>query len=87
MGRGGAVPRYYFHFSDGKRQFSDNAGLELRGMAEARKTAARQVRELKLAVCHPNVQDLSAWSMTVVDSRHKPVFSVGFEAAVSREKA
>ena len=78
------MPRYYFHFSDGKRQFSDNAGLELRGMAEARKTAARQVRELKLAVCHPNVQDLSAWSMTVLDAKKIPVFKIGFDTRPPR---
>jgi hypothetical protein len=54
------VPRYFFHFSDGKRQFTDSSGVELSGMAAARANATRQVRELKVAMCHPNVQDFSA---------------------------
>jgi Domain of unknown function (DUF6894) len=62
--RGGSnVPRYYFHFSDGKRQFTDGSGVELNGMAAARAYAAKQVRELRVAMCHPHIQDLSGWSM------------------------
>ena len=37
------VPRYFFHFSDGKRRFSDTTGVELNGMASARAHAIRQV--------------------------------------------
>jgi Domain of unknown function (DUF6894) len=66
---GSSVPRYYFHFSDGKRQFTDGSGVELSGMAAARANATRQVRELKVAMCQPHVQDLSRWSMTVLDAK------------------
>jgi hypothetical protein len=36
------------------------------------------VRELKVAMCHPHVQDLSAWSMTVMEAKKNPVFTIGF---------
>ena len=73
------MPRYYFHFSDGKRQFTDSSGVELSGMAAARANAAKQVRELRVAMCHPHIQDLSGWSMTVMDAKKIPVFTIGFD--------
>jgi len=73
------VPRYFFHFSDGKRRFSDTAGHELRGIAAARAYAVKQVRELKAAMCDPGIQDLSGWTMTVEDAREKTVFEIGFD--------
>jgi hypothetical protein len=87
MPEGRTVPRYYFHFSDGKRQFTDSSGVELSGMAAARANAGQQVRELKAAMCHPNVQDLSAWSMTMLDARKQLVFEIGFETRAVRKKA
>ena len=80
------MPRFYFHFSDGKRQFTDSSGVELSGMSAARANATRQVRELKVAMCHPHVQDLSGWSMTVLDARKKPVFKMGFDQWSPRAK-
>ena len=76
---GGAVPRFYFHFSDGKRQFSDSVGFELNGMAAARAQAVKQVRELKAAMCNPHIQDLSGWSMTVVGANGKTVLEIDFD--------
>ena len=76
------VPRYFFHFSDGKRRFSDTQGLELSGMAAARAHALRQVRDLKAAMCDPGIQDLSAWSMTVVNDDDTVVFETGFDLKV-----
>ncbi len=73
------MPRYFFHFSDGKRRFSDGVGQDLRGLGAARRHAVQQVREIKVAMCDPHIQDLSAWSMTVVDTRGKTVFEVGFD--------
>ena len=73
------MPRFYFHFSDGKRRFSDNAGCELSGMTAARAHAIKQVRELKVAMCDPHIQDLSGWSMTVVDAGGKTVLELGFD--------
>ena len=73
------MPRYFFHFSDGKRQFSDSAGHELSGLAAAREHATKQVRDLKAAMCNPIIQDLSGWTMTVVDANCKSVFTIGFD--------
>ena len=56
------MPRFYFHFSDGKRQFTDETGFELSGMAAVRKHATKQVRDLKAAMSDRHIQDLSGWS-------------------------
>lgn len=73
------MPRYFFHFSDGKRRFSDTAGHDLHGIAAARSHAIRQVREIKAAMCDPGIQDLSGWTMTVEDAGEKTVFEIGFD--------
>ena len=73
------VPRYYFHFSDGKRQFTDATGHDLGGIAAARAYAREQVREIKTAMCHPQIQDLSAWTLTAVDSEGRLVCEIGFD--------
>lgn len=76
------VPRYFFHFSDGKRRFSDTAGYDLSGMSAARAHAIHQVRDLKAAMCDPGIQDLSGWSMTVEDAGGRTVFETGFDMKV-----
>jgi hypothetical protein len=73
------VPCYFFHFSDGKRQFTDDIGEELSGMAAARAHANKHVRDLKAAMCAPYIQDLSGWTMTVVDAHGDTVFDIDFE--------
>jgi len=73
------VPRYYFHFSDGKRQFSDASGQDLLGIAAARAHAMQQVREIKAAMCHPQIQDLSGWTLTAVDGEGRTVCEIGFD--------
>ncbi len=81
------MPRYFFHFSDGNRQFTDATGQELTGQAAARAQANMQVRELKTAMCDPMVLDLSDWSMTVVDAKGKSVFQIGFDMKPPRATA
>jgi hypothetical protein len=78
-GRGGRVPRFYFHFTDGERQFSDDEGRDLAGLRDARVHATNHVRELKAAMSEPAIQDLSGWSMTVADARGRTVFVLGFD--------
>lgn len=78
------VPRYFFHFSDGKRRFSDTKGHVLSGMAAARAQAIAQVRDLKAAMCDPGIQDLSGWSMTVVDTDGQVVFETAFNLKLQR---
>ena len=73
------MPRYFFHFSDGKRRFSDTSGVELSGMRAARLHATQHVRELKAAMCHPTIQDLSEWTMTVEDAQGKSVCDIRFD--------
>ena len=73
------MPRYFFHFSDGKRMFSDDTGREFLGLAAAREHAVAQVRELKAAMCDPQIQDLSGWTMTVADPNGQRVFEIGFD--------
>jgi hypothetical protein len=76
------VPRYFFHFSDGKRRFSDTAGSDLNGLAAARAHAISQVRDLKAAMCDPGIQDTSGWTMTVHDAQAQIVFEIGFDMKV-----
>lgn len=73
------MPRFYFHFSDGARQFTDDGGTDLSGLSAARAHATAQVRELKAAMCDPYIQDLSGWSMSVADARGRTVFVLGFD--------
>ena len=73
------MPRYFFHFSDGHHWFSDNKGHELSGLRAARSHALKDVRALTAALCERHVQDLSAWTMTVVNAAGKPVFALGFD--------
>ena len=80
------MPRYYFHFSDGKRRFTDGAGRELSGMAAARAHASEQVRELKAAMCDPYIQDLSGWTLTVADAAGKIVFETQFDSKRTRSE-
>jgi hypothetical protein len=81
------VPRYFFHFSHGKRQFTDTSGRELSGMAAARAQAIQQVRDLKAAMCDPYIQDLSDWAMTVVDANGKTVLDLSFDRKPPRLRA
>jgi len=85
------VPRFYFHFSDGKRRFSDTTGHDLVGMQAARAQATTQVRELKAALCASTIQDLRDFSMTVTNDRGRIVFVIGFDlkprAVMAAERA
>ncbi|HVZ52195.1 MAG TPA: hypothetical protein VG986_09525, partial [Pseudolabrys sp.] len=73
------MPRFYFHFSDGRRRYSDSAGHELSGLQAARAQAIVQVRELKAALCASTLCDLSDYSMTVTDEHGRRVFVLGFD--------
>jgi hypothetical protein len=78
------VPRYYFNFSDGRRWFTDDTGQEFGGLAAARRHAVGQVRDLKAAMCDPGIQDLSGWTMRVVDRDGRAVFEIGFDLKPDR---
>ena len=73
------MPRYFFHFSDGKRTFTDNTGAELAGVGDARKLAILQVRELKGAISEQIVQNWLGWKLIVVNAMGEAVVEVGFD--------
>lgn len=78
------MPRFYFQFSDGQRWFTDDKGQVFTGLAAARSHAVNQVRDLKAAMCDPGIQDLSGWTMQVVDDAGRVVFDIGFDLKASR---
>jgi hypothetical protein len=51
------MPRYYFHFSDGKRTFTDSIGVELTGIAAARSQVTAQIHEMRGALSERTLQD------------------------------
>ena len=73
------MPRYFFHFSDGRHHFTDAGGHELPGIGAARAHAKQQVQEISAAMCHPQIQDLSAWSLTAVDAEGRTVCELAFD--------
>ena len=73
------MARYFFHFTDGFRRFTDGTGTELQGVAAVRQHAANQVRELRDAMMSEmSIQDWSDWKVIAVDSAGKTVFEIGF---------
>ena len=73
------MPRYFFYFSDGKRTFTDSTGIELTGIAAARSHAIAQIRDMRDALSERTLQDWSGWKMTVIDTKGKPLFEIGFD--------
>jgi uncharacterized protein DUF6894 len=73
------MPRYYFHFSDGKHVFSDSIGLELTGLADVRDRVIKQIRTLKSSQSERRIQEWTDWKMKVVDANGNSVIEVGFE--------
>jgi hypothetical protein len=62
------VPRYFFHFSDGTRQFTDTRAFELDGLMAARVYAKKQARELRATLFERHIQDWSGWKIIVTDA-------------------
>jgi Domain of unknown function (DUF6894) len=75
----GAMPRYFFHFSDGKRTFTDSTGIEFTGIAAARAHATEQIREMKIALSERALQNWSGWKMIIVNADGKTIFEIGFD--------
>jgi hypothetical protein len=73
------MPRYFFHFSDGKRIFTDAAGVELMSVLAARLQATDQIREMRSALSERTLQDWSDWKLIVADTEGKTVLEVGFD--------
>lgn len=73
------MPCYFFHFNDGKRTFTDCIGVELDGMADARKNAIAQIREMKSILSERQIQKWSGWQMIVINVHGKTVFEIAFD--------
>jgi len=78
------MPRYYFHFSDGKRTFTDSIGVELTGIAAARSQVTAQIHEMRGALSERTLQDWLGWKMTVVDTNGKTVLRSALTLALDR---
>ena len=72
------MPRFFFHFGDGKRTFTDSIGVELMGIAAAREHARAQIHEMKTGMSELTFQNWSGWKMIVIDAKGQEVFEVGF---------
>jgi hypothetical protein len=73
------MPRYYFHFSDGKRTFTDTTGAEFNGIADARSQATEQIRDMRATLPKGRLQDWAGWTMAVVDAKGKTLLEIGFD--------
>ncbi len=73
------MPRYFFHFSDGKFTFTNSAGAEFAGAAAARAHSKRQIREIKGMLSERQIMDWSGWKMIVSNNRGKTIFEAGFD--------
>ncbi len=73
------MPRYFFHFSDGKSTFTDSAGVDFGGAAAVRAHTMLQIRAIKGALCARQIVDWSDWKMIVCNSDGKTIFEIGFD--------
>jgi hypothetical protein len=54
--RDAAMPRYYFHLTDGKQVLNNHKGIDLSGNAAARDDALALARDLKHGAVMPGVE-------------------------------
>ena len=73
------MPRFFFHFTDGKRTYTDAIGVELNGIAAARENLVSQLRELKGVLCDNRIQDWSEWTIVIEDEKQKRLLEMGFD--------
>jgi len=73
------MPRYYFHFSDGKHTFTDRVGLELTGFADMRSRVVSHIREIKGALSEHRIQDWTNWKLVVTEESQVTILEVGFD--------
>ena len=79
------MSRYFFHFTDGTHWFTDDTGRELSGLRAARAYAIRHTRELKAAVCDPQILDMSCGTLTVVEPESAALLPVSTTVMVQSE--
>ena len=69
--------RYFLHLSDGKRTFTDSAGVDLTDAHAARRHARAQIRTMRAD--SPALHDWRGWKMIVADSTGNTLFEIGFD--------
>jgi hypothetical protein len=75
------MPRYFFHFTNGRQTFTDSAGVELPGVAAARQHATQQIHQLRKVMPGVKVQNWLGWKIVAVDKVGNTVYEIGFEFA------
>ena len=73
------MPRYFFHFTDGRQKFTDSTGVELPGIGAMRQHAAQQIRDLRGVLPGVKLQDWLGWKIIAVDSIGNTVYEIGFD--------
>ena len=74
------MPKFYFHFSDGRRTFSDTQGVDLIGLGAMRREAVRQIRDMKAAQLESGIHgSWPEWTVTAVDAHGAPVLHMAFD--------
>lgn len=74
------MPKFYFHFSDGHRTFSDRDGVDLTGLGALRREAVRQIRDMKAAQLESGTHgSWPDWTVTAVDASGAPVLHMAFD--------
>jgi uncharacterized protein DUF6894 len=74
------MPHYFFHFTDGHRQFTDSVGINLTGISAAQLYAAEKIRELQQAMPGVKLQNWLGWKIIAVDSIGNTVYEIGFDS-------
>jgi Domain of unknown function (DUF6894) len=66
-----AMPRFYFHLTDGKHVLNNHKGIDLSGNAAAREDALALARDLKHGAAMPG-WNWTGWFVAIVDQHgHK----------------
>ncbi len=78
-----SMPRYFFHFTDGRRTFTDVVGVELSGVAAMRQYAAEELRRLRSVMPDEKLQNWLGWKIIAVDSVGNTIYEVGFDVTLN----
>jgi hypothetical protein len=70
-----AMPRYYFHLTDGTNVFDNHKGIDLAGNAAAREDALALARDLKHGKTMPG-WNWAGWFVAIVDAHGKKIDEV-----------
>jgi hypothetical protein len=73
------MPRFFYHMTDGKRTYSDDIGVELEGLAAARKHLVSHIRQLRGTLSDKGIRNWSKWAVIVSDDKNKTLQVTGFD--------